>query len=98
MPVGLRPFLQGGLGVAHGDRRGRQALPPAALYERPRRLDAAVEVDRPDQGFDGVGQEAVAGAPAGGLLADAEQKVGAQAELLPPGGQARPRDEKGLLF
>src|SRR6185312_3095971 len=59
---------------------------------------AAVEVDGADQRLDRVGQQAGARAPAGGLLSDAEQKMGAEAELLSPGGQARPRDEERLLL
>jgi len=66
--------------------------------ERRRGLVAAVEVDRPDQRFDGVGEKALAGAPAGRFLADAEQEVGAEAELFSPMRPSWARDEKGFLL
>src|SRR3569832_2064052 len=58
---------------------------------------AAVEVDGADQRLDRVGQEAVAGAPAGGLFAVAVLERGPVALLLAPGGEARPRHEERLL-
>lgn len=47
----LRPFLQHRLGIAHIAIEGAKRIAPVTLNEPPRRLQAAVEVKRRDDGF-----------------------------------------------
>ena len=61
-----------------------------------RRLEAAVEVDRRDQRFAGVGQQRLLAAAAGLLLAAAEDHVVAEPELLGHLGERRGRHQVGL--
>ncbi len=64
--------------------------------KRPRRLDAAVEIDRRDQRLVAVGDERVLAAAAGLLLAAAEDQELAEVDLLAEPRQRRRRHDRRL--
>ena len=94
---GGRQLLEGGLPVEAGAHRG------GLLHERVEQpvhhlgggLDAAGEVDRPDDRLDGVGQDRGLVATAGGLLAAAQLDVLAEVEVAGHAREGAGVDDRG---
>ena len=90
-------LLQAGLPVqagAEGGRLGHQRV-EEAVHELAGGLDARRQVDRADDGLDGVGEDRGLVAAAGGLLAAAEADVVAEAEGAADVGQRAHVDDGG---
>ena len=81
----LRPFLQRGLGVAARPRAPRAIrVAPGPQDQRPRRLEAAVEIDRGDHRLHRVAEQRRLAPPAGQHLRAAHPQRRAEVERRPP--------------
>ena len=86
--AGLCPLLQHHLGIPRRDCTVCEQGRPVARHERPRRLEAAIEIDRADQRLAAVGEQGRPHAPPASNSLRADLQPAPEAEALCDLGQA----------